>query len=39
MQTAAGLERVARDCVEDLANDGIIYAGFALHQRPTPPWR
>ena len=26
MQTAAALERVARDCVEDLANDGIIYA-------------
>lgn len=26
MQTAHALERVARDCVEDLASDGIIYA-------------
>jgi adenosine deaminase len=26
MQTAAALERVAAECVEDLANDGIVYA-------------
>jgi adenosine deaminase len=26
MQTADGLERVARECVEDLAADGVVYA-------------
>jgi adenosine deaminase len=26
MQTAAALERVARECVEDLAADGVVYA-------------
>jgi adenosine deaminase len=26
MQTAAGLTRVARECVEDLAADGVVYA-------------
>src|SRR3954453_7884503 len=26
MQTAAGLSRVARECVEDLAADGVVYA-------------
>jgi adenosine deaminase len=26
MQTAGGLTRVARECVEDLANDGVVYA-------------
>ncbi|AOW92169.1 adenosine deaminase [Rhodococcus sp. WMMA185] len=26
MQTPAGLERVARECAEDLAEDGVIYA-------------
>ncbi|MCK8669974.1 adenosine deaminase [Rhodococcus sp. HM1] len=26
MQTAEGLERVARECVEDLAADGVVYA-------------
>jgi adenosine deaminase len=26
MQTADGLTRVARECVEDLANDGVVYA-------------
>ena len=26
MQTPGGLTRVARECVEDLANDGVVYA-------------
>jgi adenosine deaminase len=26
MQTADALQRVARECVEDLANDGVVYA-------------
>src|SRR4051812_10694311 len=26
MQTVAGLSRVARECVEDLAADGVVYA-------------
>jgi adenosine deaminase len=26
MQTAADLRRVARECVEDLAEDGVVYA-------------
>nr|WP_271214091.1 adenosine deaminase [Rhodococcus wratislaviensis]GLK41417.1 adenosine deaminase [Rhodococcus wratislaviensis] len=26
MQTPAGLERVARECAEDLADDGVVYA-------------
>ena len=26
MQTPAGLERVARECAEDLAGDGVVYA-------------
>ncbi len=26
MQTASSLERVARECVEDLAADGVVYA-------------
>ncbi len=26
MQTAASLTRVARECVEDLSNDGVVYA-------------
>src|SRR5580658_6252982 len=26
MQTAVSLERVARECVEDLADDGVVYA-------------
>jgi adenosine deaminase len=26
MQTVAGLSRVARECVEDLARDGVVYA-------------
>ena len=26
MQTREALERVARECVEDLAEDGVIYA-------------
>jgi len=26
MQTAAGITRVARECVEDLADDGVVYA-------------
>lgn len=26
MQTAAGIERVARECAEDLAADGVVYA-------------
>jgi adenosine deaminase len=26
MQTAAQLQRVARECVEDLSNDGVVYA-------------
>ncbi|MBM7366705.1 adenosine deaminase [Gordonia hydrophobica] len=26
MQTEAALERVARECVEDLSNDGVVYA-------------
>ena len=26
MQTEAAIERVARECVEDLAADGVVYA-------------
>ncbi len=37
MQTAAGLRRVARECVEDLAADGVVYAEsrFAPEQHLT----
>ena len=36
MQTAAALHRVAFECVEDLAADGVVYAEVRFAPRATP---